>query len=163
MSEASPKIDIQNKVILITGAAQGIGLAISKALLKNGARVSSIRAGLSRKNDNKLWYCVLQYYQISMIDVDEKTGLAACTELQKEYSTKSVMFTRCDVTKPDELVSQQHGQIMWLAICFIPFLSTEKCICTDQGWIWWHWYRLQQCWNLKWEAMEIDGGHKLGT
>ena len=46
-----------------------------------------------------------------MIDVDEKTGLAACTELQKEYSTKSVMFTRCDVTKPDELVSQSHGMV----------------------------------------------------
>ena len=45
-----------------------------------------------------------------MIDVDEKTGLAACAELQKEYSSKSVMFTRCDVTKPDELVNQRHGQ-----------------------------------------------------
>ena len=75
-----------------------------------------------------------------MIDIDEKTGLAACTELQKEYSTKGVMFTRCDVTKPDELVSQSHGmvKIMWLAIYFTPFLSTEKCICTDQGGVWWH-------------------------
>ena len=70
-----------------------------------------------------------------MIDVDEKMGLVACTELQKEYSTKSVMFTRCDVTNPDELVSQSHGmvKIVQLAICFTPFLSTEKCICTDQG------------------------------
>ena len=40
MSEASSKIDVQNKVALITGAARGIGLAIAKALLKNGARVS---------------------------------------------------------------------------------------------------------------------------
>ena len=47
-----------------------------------------------------------------MIDVDEKTGLAACTELQKEYSSKGVMFTRCDVTKPDELVSQSHGMVV---------------------------------------------------
>ena len=70
-----------------------------------------------------------------MIDVDEKTGLAACAELQKEYSSKGVMFTRCDVSKPDELVSQSHGmmKIVQLAICFTPFLSTEKCICTDQG------------------------------
>ena len=45
-----------------------------------------------------------------MIDVDEKTGLAACAELQKEYSSKGVVFTRCDVTKPDELVNQRHGQ-----------------------------------------------------
>ena len=36
----SKEIDVQNKVALITGAAQGIGLAIAKALLKNGARVS---------------------------------------------------------------------------------------------------------------------------
>ena len=47
----SKEIDVQNKVALITGAAQGIGLAIAKPLLKNGARVSSVRAGLSRKND----------------------------------------------------------------------------------------------------------------
>ena len=40
MSESYPKIDVQNKVVLITGAAGGIGLAIIKALLKNGARVS---------------------------------------------------------------------------------------------------------------------------
>ena len=40
MSEGYPKIDVQNKVVLITGAAGGIGLAIIKALLKNGARVS---------------------------------------------------------------------------------------------------------------------------
>ena len=38
--EASPKIDVENKVVLITGAAQGTGLATTKALLKNGARVS---------------------------------------------------------------------------------------------------------------------------
>ena len=49
MSEASPKIDVQNKVVLITGAAQGIGLAISKALLKNGARVSSAQSRLVTK------------------------------------------------------------------------------------------------------------------
>jgi hypothetical protein len=42
-----------------------------------------------------------------MTDIDDKTGLAACAELQKEYSAKSVIFTRCDVTKSDELVS--HG------------------------------------------------------
>ena len=39
--EARPKIDLENKVVLITGAAQGIGLAATQALLKNGARVST--------------------------------------------------------------------------------------------------------------------------
>ena len=41
-----------------------------------------------------------------MTDIDEERGLAACTELQKEYSIKNVMFTRCDVAKLDQLVSQ---------------------------------------------------------
>lgn len=36
----SPKIDLANKVSLVTGAAQGIGLAAAQALLKNGAKVS---------------------------------------------------------------------------------------------------------------------------
>ena len=39
-----------------------------------------------------------------MVDIDEEKGQEACTELQKEYSTVNVMFTRCDVTNSDQLV-----------------------------------------------------------
>ena len=40
-----------------------------------------------------------------MLDISEKVGREACTELQGEYSKDSVMFTHCDVTKREQLVS----------------------------------------------------------
>ena len=47
-SQTRPKVDLENKVVLITGAAQGIGLAATRAVLKNGARVSTLlkRSGI---------------------------------------------------------------------------------------------------------------------
>ena len=42
-----------------------------------------------------------------MLDIDEEKGLAACTELQKEYHTENVMFITCDVSDQDQLVSWQ--------------------------------------------------------
>ena len=40
-----------------------------------------------------------------MLDISEKLGKEACTELQSEYSKDTVMFTLCDVTKREQLVS----------------------------------------------------------
>ena len=37
---SSRQINLKNKVALVTGAAQGIGLEATKALLRSGARVS---------------------------------------------------------------------------------------------------------------------------
>lgn len=45
------------------------------------------------------------HVQVSIVDISEKLGRAACTELQKDYSKKSVLFTVCDVTKREQLVS----------------------------------------------------------
>ena len=104
-AQTRPKFDLEKKVVLITGAAQGIGLAATQALLKNGARVS--KCIIKAIKTSKV-YCVIQY-QVNMIDVDEKTGLEACTELQKKHSAKNVVFTRCDVTKPEELVSHTRN------------------------------------------------------
>ena len=40
-----------------------------------------------------------------MVDISEKLGRAACTELQNEYSKDNVIFHLCDVTKVEQLVS----------------------------------------------------------
>eukprot|EP00731_Ephydatia_muelleri_P021069 Em0013g796a len=69
-----------NKVALVTGGAQGIGLAISAALLKSGAKVS-------------------------LLDVRDDLGLAACKQLQMEHTQDRVIFIRCDVTNKDQLRS----------------------------------------------------------
>ena len=71
---------LSNRVALVTGAAQGIGLAISAALLKLGAKVS-------------------------LLDVREDLGKAACKELQKEHTADSMTFYHCDVTDKNQLWS----------------------------------------------------------
>ncbi len=40
-----------------------------------------------------------------MVDMAEKIGRAACTELQKEFSSDNVAFIPTDVTQSDQLVS----------------------------------------------------------
>lgn len=40
-----------------------------------------------------------------MVDISEKLGRTACTELQNEYSKDNVIFHLCDVTKIEQLVS----------------------------------------------------------
>lgn len=73
-----------------------------------------------------------------MVDIDEEKGLKACTELQKQYSTQNVMFTHCDVTKSDELVSPRVCVLIQVVKIFVYIHYLEKCICMDQGRIWWH-------------------------
>lgn len=55
-----------------------------------------------------------------MVDVNEKLGRAACTELQNEYSRENVMFTLCDVTKREQLVRESlvccHAAEVWRSV-----------------------------------------------
>ena len=48
---------------------------------------------------------IINHTQVSMLDISDKLGREACTELQGKYSKDSVMFILCDVTKREQLVS----------------------------------------------------------
>ena len=53
-----------------------------------------------------------------MVDISDKLGRAACTELQNEYSKDNVMFHLCDVTKIEQLVScAVRRSVGWGACC----------------------------------------------
>ena len=46
MATSSPPVDqfeVKGKVALVTGAASGIGLAVTKSLLKKGAKVNCLK------------------------------------------------------------------------------------------------------------------------
>ncbi|XP_065883422.1 15-hydroxyprostaglandin dehydrogenase [NAD(+)]-like [Dysidea avara] len=69
-----------NKVALVTGAAKGIGLAISKALLEKTGKVA-------------------------LLDIQEEAGQEACETLRKVYGKDKVTFYKCDVTSAENLRS----------------------------------------------------------
>ncbi|XP_013421697.1 15-hydroxyprostaglandin dehydrogenase [NAD(+)]-like [Lingula anatina] len=73
-------MQIKDKVAFITGAAQGIGKAVTDALLQKGANVA-------------------------VCDVDSDTGEKTVTEFAKQYGDDRVIFLHCDVTKKDSIKS----------------------------------------------------------
>ena len=77
------------KVAVVTGAARGIGLAISKKFLEEG-------------------------YQIAILDIDQKTLLQT---MKQDFDTNNVLGLECDVAEPDQVdqsvnrVVEEFGRI----------------------------------------------------
>ena len=73
---------VKNRVSLVTGAARGIGLAISKALLDHGGKVSlgnssiyTARCNFSRSFCSTLWRRLVKKYAESCVQSTGRTGL----------------------------------------------------------------------------------------
>jgi len=77
-------MEVANKIVIITGSAQGLGRMFAKVLLREGARV-----------------CIS--------DINEEAGVQTAGELQKEFGKENVTFIRCDVTQEDQLVNLYDG------------------------------------------------------
>ena len=77
------------KVAVVTGAARGIGLAISKKFLEEG-------------------------YRIAILDIDQKT---LSQTMKQDFDTNNVLGLECDVSEPDQVdqsvnrVVEQFGRI----------------------------------------------------
>ncbi|EDO37087.1 predicted protein [Nematostella vectensis] len=69
---------IEGTVAIVTGGVQGIGLAISKALLDRDGKVC-------------------------MLDINEKTGNETLKLLSENYSKHRVLFIKCDVTSQPQM------------------------------------------------------------
>lgn len=72
------KVALEGKVAIVTGGAQGIGRAIVKALVDNGA-------------------------QVAIVDINKETGKKTATEIQQRGGT--CLFVEGDVSKAPEMVS----------------------------------------------------------
>ena len=85
-NQSLPKI---MKVAVVTGAARGIGLAISKKFLEEG-------------------------YRIAILDIDQKT---LSQTMKQDFDTNNVLGLECDVSEPDQvdqavnLVVEEFGRI----------------------------------------------------
>ncbi|XP_028029853.1 15-hydroxyprostaglandin dehydrogenase [NAD(+)]-like [Bombyx mandarina] len=73
---------IEGKVVVVTGAARGIGYAIADNFLKNGAEV------------------------IIILDINVQNGIKAAKELNCKYGNNTAEFIECDITKDLERVSK---------------------------------------------------------
>jgi sorbitol-6-phosphate 2-dehydrogenase len=73
-------MSLQNKRAVVTGAAQGLGLAIAERLLKEGCRVI-------------------------LADLQEASTQAAARDLAKQYGDDRVSGMRCDVTSEPDVES----------------------------------------------------------
>ena len=77
------------KVAIVTGAARGIGLAISKKFLEEG-------------------------YRVAILDIDQKT---LSQTMKQDFDTNNVLGLECDVSEPDQVdqsvnrVLEQFGRI----------------------------------------------------
>ncbi len=67
-----------NKIVAVTGGAQGFGRGIVEGLLKLGAYVQ-------------------------LIDVNEAVGQAVVTDLEKAGHRGKVLFSKADITKPEQI------------------------------------------------------------
>ncbi|KAJ4428039.1 hypothetical protein ANN_24053, partial [Periplaneta americana] len=76
---AQDTMDLKDQVALVTGAAQGIGLATAKQLLKNGAK------------------------GVTICDIDSTKGEAAIEVVNKEFGKGKAIFIKTDVTRQDNL------------------------------------------------------------
>ncbi|XP_047988194.1 15-hydroxyprostaglandin dehydrogenase [NAD(+)]-like isoform X2 [Leguminivora glycinivorella] len=75
----------RNKVVMITGAANGIGACVVKLVLEEGAK------------------------HIAILDVDETSGNLLQDELNTKYGFGKTRFYYCDVTNDDQLIAAFHS------------------------------------------------------
>lgn len=73
--------EINGKVALVTGAASGIGAAISKSLLDEGVK------------------------GIALCDFNEEEGMKLCSSLAKIYGSSKTRFIKCNVLHSHEIES----------------------------------------------------------
>lgn len=71
--------DVQNKTVMITGAARGLGYKYAEILLRNGAK------------------------RVAVVDLPTSDGQNAVSTLENEFGKGHAVFIACDVTKIDDL------------------------------------------------------------
>jgi len=85
------------KSVIVTGAASGIGFAVSRHFASQGHRVA-------------------------ILDINAESGLKVANELAEEYPAASVVFKKCDVASWEEQaavfkeVFHEHGGVLDIAM-----------------------------------------------
>ena len=112
-----PRKDLQDRAALVTGAASGIGLAITKRLLQEGAKVA-------------LWD-----FNVENL---EKAKKMLCQIVNEER----IFLVRCDITKEDDVVAGMKSTVAHFGKLNIAVnnagvsVSVPSDECTLEQWNW---------------------------
>ena len=102
-------MDVQNKVAIITGSAQGLGKAFAIRLLEAGAN-------------------------ICLSDVNKVKGEATLNELMEKYGKERVGFVPCDVTNEEEFRNLFDKAEKLFNVDCIDILANNAGINCNAGW-----------------------------
>jgi len=102
-------MDLNNKVAIITGSAQGLGKAFAARILEVGAKV-----------------CIS--------DVNKEKGEAALKELQERFGEDKVCFVPCDVTKDEEFRNLFDKAEEHFNVGCVDILANNAGVNVNLGW-----------------------------
>jgi len=102
-------MDLNNKVAIITGSAQGLGKAFAARILEVGAKV-----------------CIS--------DVNKDKGEAALKELQERFGEDKVCFVPCDVTKDEEFRNLFDKAEEHFSVGCVDILANNAGVNVNFGW-----------------------------
>ena len=113
----NPRKDLPDRVALVTGAASGIGLAITKRLVQEGAKVALWDFNQAKLEESKDMLC--------------QTG-----------SEDQIFLVRCDITKEDDVIAAMESTVAHFGKLNIAVnnagvsVSVPSDECTLQQWNW---------------------------
>jgi len=102
-------MDLNNKVAIITGSAQGLGKAFAARLLEVGVKV-----------------CIS--------DVNKDKGEAALKELKEKFGEDKVCFVPCDVTKDEEFRNLFDKAEEYFKVGCVDILGNNAGVSPVYGW-----------------------------
>jgi NAD(P)-dependent dehydrogenase (short-subunit alcohol dehydrogenase family) len=131
---------LQNKVALITGAAQGLGFAIARCFAQEGAEVFiadlqadagagaaiEINGSLQQGSPNKSG----KAHYITLDVTNEQNWIAALAEVQRIAGRLDILVNNAgiNIREPVETMTAEHFDKMLAVNVKGPFLGTKHCI-----------------------------------
>ena len=109
--------DLVDRVIIVTGAASGIGLAITKRLLQEGAKVALWDFNLAKLEESK-------------------------ESLSQSFDEEQIFLVRCDITKEDDVVAAMETTVTHFGHLNVAVnnagvsVSVPSDECTLEQWNW---------------------------
>ena len=102
-------MDVRGKVCIITGSAQGLGLAFAARLLEAGGKV-----------------CIS--------DLNQTKGELSLSHLRERFGEDQVCFVKCDVTQEQEMINLFDKTEEFFQVSCVDLLANNAGINVNQGW-----------------------------